>query len=210
MYVVFRACDLALADIRAQQYFNRHSISRSPYDPQHVQHYSPFARTWYSTSELEKHDHVVALSRGNELAQLMDGPDDSDDSDFEAPVASSSKRTLGSTATSPKKKPRFDNTLDAFLTRVRADDRPLGQLAASSIVRGGAYGLIGNAFLVQKARDLLLDEAFDPDDDDEAQEYVNGWEEWKKVVASRVKRGKGDGKPPKGHVWACPKTGKEI
>ncbi|BGP14840.1 hypothetical protein JCM10213v2_002795 [Rhodosporidiobolus nylandii] len=102
------------------------------------------------------------------------------------------------------------------LARLRA-------LATSPIVRGGAYGLTGNAFLVVSAETLvaLLDVSRGSEQDLEyAEKLLVSHAAWEAGVQDRVD-GKGDGRglakewrkkgePPKGCRWVCPESGEAI
>lgn len=83
----------------------------------------------------------------------------------------------------------------------------LAEVAHDHIVRGGAWGLTGNAILVTRAQEVLEDLQSNPGTMElvqEGEELVEAWREWKEAVKQR--RRLPMGLPPPGMSWVIPGT----
>lgn len=194
------------------QRFAEHSFSNQSYNPRNVQHYSRAGETWYDVSDL-----------GELLRYYMSSPEE--------------EPGYGATREEPDdQQPAFSLDLDAptfdpSVARTTTLIEKLGHLADDKIVRGGAYGLTGNAYLVIQAGELherLTDSAaappmeYDADDVDAARALLADAVAWREEVSRRVRgmqegrklakewRSIGDEELPYGHEWLCPETGKPI
>lgn len=78
------------------------------------------------------------------------------------------------------------------------------------MIRGGAYGRTGNAFLVVQARELRESEEDDPETLEKANRLVEDWIAWREEVEVRKSRGLDGGECGEGLVWTCPKTSINI
>lgn len=194
------------------QKFAEHSFSNQPYNPRNVQHYSRARGTWYDVSDLGEllryYSNFPEEYREYEAAR--EKPDDQQPAfslDLDAP------------------------TFDPSVARITTLVEKLGHLADDKIVRGGAYGLTGNAYLVIQAGELherLTDSAaappmeYDADDVDAARAILADAVAWREEVSRRVKgvqegrrlakewRSLGDEDLPYGHEWLCPESGEPI
>ncbi|GAA5961427.1 hypothetical protein JCM8115_003446 [Rhodotorula mucilaginosa] len=192
--------------------FAEHSFSNQPYNPRNVQHYSRARGTWYDVSDLGEllryYSNFPEEYREYEAAR--EKPDDQQPAfslDLDAP------------------------TFDPSVARITTLVEKLGHLADDKIVRGGAYGLTGNAYLVIQAGELherLTDSAaappmeYDADDVDAARAILADAVAWREEVSRRVKgvqegrrlakewRSLGDEDLPYGHEWLCPESGEPI
>ncbi|GAA6017816.1 hypothetical protein JCM11491_004632 [Sporobolomyces phaffii] len=184
--------------------FNLHSDPPKPYDPLSIQHYSRAGRKWYDVSDLFdlqsyrlKPDEPTNASRG-ETAQapasapvaLSNGPsskrsnvdralldfDDDDDDDQEDD---------GDSGNVDRGPPHgTTSSIDRAVSR-------LVELAEAPIVRGGAYGLTGNAYLV--ARASWLQPPVASEWIDHTARVLDEWDDWRRRVDDRA-RGQGEGR----------------
>lgn len=165
-----------------------------------------FGRTsqeWCDVDWLKKNKHHTAANNARALSAIISSDsDDSEGTDYDEPPKSSAtakqKATKKSKAQS-KGKGEGKTTLAEALRR----------LSKAEIIRGGAYGVIGNAYLVTRAAELLEiiaegDEEDVADAEEEGQQLVKDEEAWTRGVEERKKSGLPAGAPPKGSQWAPP------
>ncbi|GAA5900251.1 hypothetical protein JCM6882_002287 [Rhodosporidiobolus microsporus] len=181
--------------------FTRHSLSSTPYNPRRVQRFSRKAQKWFNVKDLLEGGHYGA--------------------DPGAAPASSSAAAGGSGAKGKAKAQKEKAKEKKDKGKENDDSLParLARLAASPIVRGGAYGLIGNSYLVTRASALSLrlpdgprpgEAALLEDEGDnvvfafrfvagleeleaEGERLVESYGEWERGVKERVE-GTGEGK----------------
>ncbi|GAA5869580.1 hypothetical protein JCM3774_005485 [Rhodotorula dairenensis] len=175
--------------------FSEHSTSAQPYNPRYVQHYSRANATWYDVRDLKK---LRVTSPGITRQRSPDAP-----APFSLDLEASTFNPAAATAA-------------VLIEKV-------GLLATDKLVRGGAYGLTGNAYLVTRAGDVhsRLSEsevAYDAEDLDEARTLLADAVAWREEVQRRVDgvregqrlakewRSLGDADLPPGHEWLCPET----
>lgn len=96
----------------------------------------------------------------------------------------------------------------------------LGRLSNQNIVRGGIYGLTGNAFIVTRAGELstrlgklAASQSQRKQEEraglvEEAEELVKTAGVWEAAVQARRGKGMAEGRAPAGEVWVCPSDGK--
>lgn len=170
-----------------KQSFNKHSTSRKPYNPANVQLYGADTQTWYDVADLQKGQHFVkqALNNAKVFKDILSDSDDEDEQGEEEQEGAA---------------------VDSAMKGVKKE---LTALAGEQIKRGGAFGLIGNSYLVTRAGELL-EVAKDAEGGggwaDEGRRLVREAKEWEEEVARRKKKGMKDGKPPKECEWVLPRA----
>lgn len=180
--------------------FSTHSITDKPYCPRNVQHFSRGEEQWYDVDDLATAGHMRPIPRA----------------DPSQPTPKPFSLALGARA--------FDSTS----APVREVVDRLADLAADKIVRGGAYGLTGNAYLVTQAgavHDRLSEHegvSYNAEDLAEARSLLQDAVAFREEVKRRslgIQEAKGLGKEwkslgderlPQGHEWVCPETGEAI
>ncbi|GAA5944922.1 hypothetical protein JCM10213_001814 [Rhodosporidiobolus nylandii] len=212
----------------------RHSTSRRPYDPREVQLFSPDAKQWFSVDDLLAGEHYTSASSSSSETPATAAEKHLDPLDLtlSPPATSSGSSRFGSPADSDSSGSTFDfsgpsppfadgATLTGASTSSGGVQGVLDQLfalASDSILRGGAYGLTGNAYLVTRAGELFRLLAHQPPPSDssastsgrssltaaqrsnawaEANELLKSAKRWQKGVHERadgVGEGKGLGK----------------
>ncbi|GAA6000260.1 uncharacterized protein JCM10292_004059 [Rhodotorula paludigena] len=239
--------------------FTPHSTHGTPYDPRVVQHYSRDTQTWHNVTDLLAGKHyrteptVEALKPVSALKHGADGGDADKrrksvifELDFPpsrtpsrsnaSPNSTATPRANGSTASARSAASTSPTTLAS--DSIAGGSSPslsqeLSALANSHIVRGGAYGLTGNAYLVTRAASLvplLASPASGPEAADEARALLKSASAWSAEVERRARnhaegnrlatcwRSKGtEGlrqveEELKGvkAAWVCPVSGKDI
>lgn len=192
-------------------------MSKKPYNPVNVQIFSPYADRWFSTADLlEKKCYKDEDEIEDEDDEEEEEEEDEDDAipsgSRQISVKASTKKPSSSkSSTKSKSKPK------KFLPLVNGS-RKLKILAKSTIMRGGAYGLIGNEWIVKESRAISQgscqwtleyeEQLFDAEATwthrVKARGRDNGGKGRNKVV------GKPLGLPPTGMKWTCPIVGKFI
>lgn len=132
------------------QKLNLHSTSSKPYTPSRSQRYSPFADKWIDTADLlSAKSYRKRPTPPDDQSDMSSG----DETDYESRPATSKKRKSGAGGGRKAKKGKGKGKA------VEEDEAeattPLEKLAKESIVRGGSYGLIGNSYLVTRAKELV-------------------------------------------------------
>ena len=185
-----------------------------------MQHYSPATETWHHVADLLKKKSFRA----------SDSPTHSgDETDYERePTARNSKKRRGP---APKPAAKKHQATDAVVDPKDALER----LSKGLIVRGGAYGLIGNSYLVTRAQQILvLDREDSPprfgslsrmmtlrpilskanleaeDSVEEGAQLVAALAEWLVIVERRGNGGMERGLAPNDGVWLCPSSQNPI
>ncbi|GAA5975469.1 hypothetical protein JCM10908_005170 [Rhodotorula pacifica] len=179
--------------------FQEHGTPTAPYNPRHVQHYSRSAQCWWDVSRLAKMRETFAVTREKSADQP---PPFSLDLDA----------------------PTFDPAAASRAARIEK----LGNLASDKIVRGGAYGLTVNVYLVKQAEELYprvsasSSTVADVRDLEQMRELLNDAVAWREEVSRRVRgiqegyrlakewRSVGEEELPEGHEWLCPETEEPI
>lgn len=135
------------------QALNPYSLSNTPYNPSVPQHFSHHTQTWYSVPDLRKinchkSEHSI---RFHELEKdLTDEEDDSDAStDYDEP-----RSAVQSSAMKRGRKPKASIRPKKNAKAVEIPEA-LDELAREPMVRGGVWGLTGNALLVTWARAIV-------------------------------------------------------
>lgn len=210
---------LGLTSFGFSQDFTRHSLDRKPYNPRNVQHYSRSAKTWYEVRELKENNHVRRAPAPDPVK-----PATTKESSSHARLSpslgeyfppSQSKATASSSSSA-----------DDLVQRLTA-------LSTQPTVRGGAYGLIGNSYLVVRATELLSllspssssnssssssSPSFSPVDPAatraEASMLLSSFSKWERLVQDRVdgvrdgnglaKEWRGREEAGEGKRWVCP------
>ncbi|GJN87633.1 hypothetical protein Rhopal_000588-T1 [Rhodotorula paludigena] len=243
--------------------FTPHSTHGTPYDPRVVQHYSRDTQTWHNVTDLLAGKHYrtePAVGAPKPVSALKHGADGSDADkrrksvNFEldlptsrtpsrsnaSPNSTATPRANGSTASVRSAASTSQTTLASGSIAGGSSpslSQELSTLANSHIVRGGAYGLTGNAYLVTRAAalvPLLASPASGPEAADEARALLKSASAWSAEVERRARnhaegnrlancwRSKGtEGlrqveEELKGVIfsvkaaWVCPVSGKDI
>ncbi|GAA5837158.1 hypothetical protein JCM11251_005271 [Rhodosporidiobolus azoricus] len=154
--------------------FNAHSTPRTPYNPRHVQIFSPHCERWFNVDELVKGHHYRRKDEFEKMtcngmgeqgdqkgkAAALPDIDLTDDiplhspSRTPSPSHSASSSSSASSTSSNDSFASFARSLGVFNDESLLLDR-LTSLWSSTIRRGGANGLTGNAYLVTSAGELL-------------------------------------------------------
>ncbi|GAA5858444.1 hypothetical protein JCM1840_001209 [Sporobolomyces johnsonii] len=243
--------------------FNLHSLPPGrPYDPRSPQHFSRASQTWYDVADLQAGAHFRALddetdaeeSTKPEKAGAMGTKRNGTGKDKEKVKSRAPTTALGTSPVgAPVSSRSFNHIVEVEIeissrsstTTPLARRNPgslqsaelivaLRKLAQSPIVRGGAYGLTGNAYLVTRAAELVeilappasptsassSSAAAAADAAAESRALLTSAAKWEREVDDRengVGEGKGLGKAwrergraPEGCRWVCPATGAFI
>lgn len=196
---MFGARRSQLTDSPRSQTFNKHGLSRTPYNPRNVQVYYGKTGRWYNVQELRKGGHFTAPSNARSFVDLEDSSDsDSDMTDYDCPPSAKGKgKAL------PKKKKKKVKVKAEIDTR-----SAVTRLAKSEMIRGGAYGLIGNSYLVTRANELIkiIEDGEEELEavEKEMEELLADEREWKEGVERRKELGLEAGEAPEGCRWQCP------
>ncbi|BGP46956.1 hypothetical protein JCM10450v2_002808 [Rhodotorula kratochvilovae] len=151
--------------------FAAHSLAQKPYNPREVQHFSRRAQAWFSVSDLLAAGHcrrVVPSSSGAGAGVGTPTPSKAAGGAKGTPKAGPSKTstTPGSRASAhftleiplrtPSRSSLASTTSTSTSAAAVADPlAALERLSKAKIVRGGAYGLTGNAYLSLRAGTLV-------------------------------------------------------
>ncbi|SGY16630.1 BQ5605_C012g06931 [Microbotryum silenes-dioicae] len=210
-----------------------HSITCEPYNPRNVQIFSNEGNGgWYDVDDLIAYGKIAPLSRSVGLARLdqevfSDDDDDNDDHDGEG--EDQAEGSNGRTTRSGKKGQEVMREMKPFkLPALPTAEKPkrgakptIDQDAAmlkwilgrGPIMRGGAYGLIGNSVILHRAQALV--DRFEKTPlngpklwQQEAHKVILAFDEWDRCVQIRSKvKGKPWGRlglPPQGMCWTSP------
>ncbi|GAA5986913.1 hypothetical protein JCM11641_006590 [Rhodosporidiobolus odoratus] len=232
--------------------FVPHSTSRTPYNPAHVQVFSPQSKEWLNVSDLLAGKHYVDAQEQSPTSILTALGQRSAVSTSRNVTAQPSA-VVADQASDRSSVSHSDATTDLLSSFLAAHGAGAGDpaltssssvlsrlssLSTTTIVRGGAYGLTGNAYLVTHAIELLsvlspsppfattsvsrsdLTAAQRSNAFAEARQLLLDARAWEKGVRERVEgrvEGKGlrkewraTGEAPKGKRWICPRTKKEL
>ncbi|BGP30959.1 hypothetical protein JCM10296v2_002721 [Rhodotorula toruloides] len=140
--------------------FVPHSTDDDPYNPRCVQHFSRAAGMWYNVDDLLKAKKYRKVKFGTNGSSEPSHKANTQSFTFELPERTASrlsKHTSTSESATASSSTDDFNPRNASTPEVMAR---LAQLADSKIVRGGAFGLTGNAYLVTRAENIahLLDD----------------------------------------------------
>ncbi|KAJ8296170.1 hypothetical protein OF846_001474 [Rhodotorula toruloides] len=139
--------------------FVPHSTDDDPYNPRCAQHFSRAAGMWFNVDDLLKAKKYRKVKSGKAASSAPSDKANTHSFTFELPERTASrlsKHTSTSESATASSSTDDFNPRNASVPEVMAR---LAQLADSKIVRGGAFGLTGNAYLVTRAENIahLLD-----------------------------------------------------
>ncbi|SCV67694.1 BQ2448_5305 [Microbotryum intermedium] len=206
-----------------------HSITCKPYSPRNVQIFSREGYGgWYDVDDLAMHGKLATLSRSVGLAKL-DQETFSDDDDEEDDKHEDLGEGRKATTTRSNKKGEAVREMKPFkLPAIPTPEKPkrgakptVDQDAAmlkwilskGPMMRGGAYGLIGNSVILHRAQ--ILVDRFDKGPlngprlwQQDVDKVIVAFNEWDSLVQMRSKAKSKPwsrlGLPPQGMCWTCP------
>ncbi|BGP23635.1 hypothetical protein JCM10295v2_002536 [Rhodotorula toruloides] len=134
--------------------FVPHSVNNDPYNPRDVQHYSRAAGKWFAVADLLKNKGYRKIKSAKVSSAEPSHKAKAQAFTFDLPERTASrlsKHTSTSESTAASYSTDDFNPRNSLEPEVMAR---LSHLADSKIVRGGAFGLTGNAYLVTRAENI--------------------------------------------------------
>ncbi|KAM0752274.1 hypothetical protein T439DRAFT_324343 [Meredithblackwellia eburnea MCA 4105] len=182
---------------------NVHSTSQTPYKPTDVQVFSPHWQTWY---------HVDEVKTGKPVAEEEETQEDIFDEDgYLRSHGLSKRRASHRESERAPKRAKFEGRVGRSGTEEDDLLEKITDLSKNSVVRGGAFGLVGNSKIVLTARAFVAAGNLQSKEaEKQARRLLDAHEKFQVAVKEREKKGRKTASPGPRKVWLCPKTGKVI